>query len=632
MGWVQPYMLIGFAALAVPVVIHLVRSRRFESARLGSIRFLRQALDESARWRRLHNLLLLSARLLVFALLCLVFARPFFDTADAAASEQPDVVLLIDSSGSMAAPGAHGTLLDTAFALAVDRIRELPGNARVTTAYFADTVQETTLDTKPAAAGRTDYAAALAWARNRLVVSPSRHKRIILITDCQAAGLPDTTLPDWPLDLAVELHTLTAAAVWNTAILNVACRYPYPGVDSGIEVTIVMHGDGPATPLDLTLNVAGDEPVALQCSPGTPTAILLPWSSTSTGIRHGEVRIASDDPWPGDNVRHFAVPIQPPARVVLVDGDPANATATGAERFESDTYFLHKTLEMRDRDRGHSPFAVDVRTAPGDLAGVRVIALCNVNPLGAGEVERLAAFVRDGGSLIYFLGDNTAMGFFNDLHRRGLFPAPISERPVAIPQPFTEWQQDHPALQLFRSRETGDLSRLVFRSAFHLEAEPDAVLTSLSSGEPAIVESTLGNGRVMAVANPCDRDWTDWPTERTFLPLMRELFTYLARTEATAPVTVRAAGLAERRAPGFYPDAPRTVVATDPRETDPAPLDEAAFRDRLGIGPAPAAALAPAAPELAATAEPGEIWRYLAIFLLLMLTLESCLADRGTVH
>ena len=90
-------------------------------------------------------------------------------------------------------------------------------------------------------------------------------------------------------------------------------------------------------------------------------------------------------------------------------------------------------------------------------------------------------------------------------------------------------------------------------------------------GAPAIVECAQGRGRIVVVVNPADRDWSDWPTERIYLPVIRELFEYLTHSAAAPPPAETLAGVNEPRDLGIHPataEQPLTVVATDPLEAD----------------------------------------------------------------
>lgn len=100
MSFIQYGFLLGAAALAIPIIIHLVFRQRPKRVELGTLRFLRVVLEHNARRRRVMRWLLLALRLACVALLVLLFARPYL-LALASAGAKQTVVVLIDKSASM---------------------------------------------------------------------------------------------------------------------------------------------------------------------------------------------------------------------------------------------------------------------------------------------------------------------------------------------------------------------------------------------------------------------------------------------------------------------------------------------------------------------------------------------------
>lgn len=69
-------MLAGMAALAIPILIHLLLKRKKKQVPFSTIRFFQLQDEQSSRRRKLRNWLLLALRLLIVTLLVLAFARP----------------------------------------------------------------------------------------------------------------------------------------------------------------------------------------------------------------------------------------------------------------------------------------------------------------------------------------------------------------------------------------------------------------------------------------------------------------------------------------------------------------------------------------------------------------------------
>src|SRR5207247_8306516 len=105
MSFLNPFFFIGSLALAIPVLIHLVRREESEIVPFSSLMFLLKVPKRSIRQQSIKNLLLMALRVLLLALLVGAFARPYFTqsakpNAVALASTR-SVVMLLDNSYSM---------------------------------------------------------------------------------------------------------------------------------------------------------------------------------------------------------------------------------------------------------------------------------------------------------------------------------------------------------------------------------------------------------------------------------------------------------------------------------------------------------------------------------------------------
>src|SRR5688500_20412176 len=77
MGFEAPLALLGIAAAAIPVIVHLMRRRDLPRIDLPTVALLRRAQVQSRRRMRLVDVLLLIARVLFLILLALAVAGPF---------------------------------------------------------------------------------------------------------------------------------------------------------------------------------------------------------------------------------------------------------------------------------------------------------------------------------------------------------------------------------------------------------------------------------------------------------------------------------------------------------------------------------------------------------------------------
>jgi hypothetical protein len=145
-SFLTPLFLLGLAALAVPVLIHLTQRERKSVVEFPSLMFLRKIPYESVQRRRIRDWLLLVLRLAAIALIVTAFARPFLRGSDLAAAPggARDIVVLLDRSYSM----GYGDSWSRAQRAAADAIESATPADRISVVLFAD-VAEVALRSTP---------------------------------------------------------------------------------------------------------------------------------------------------------------------------------------------------------------------------------------------------------------------------------------------------------------------------------------------------------------------------------------------------------------------------------------------------------------------------------------------------
>ena len=102
LGLLVPAFLVGLAALAVPIILHLRHRDKDRPQKFPSLMFLELLPIRTSERRRITDWPLLLLRALALALLVLAFARPVFSRSAAAekSARSRAVVLLLDRSMS----------------------------------------------------------------------------------------------------------------------------------------------------------------------------------------------------------------------------------------------------------------------------------------------------------------------------------------------------------------------------------------------------------------------------------------------------------------------------------------------------------------------------------------------------
>jgi hypothetical protein len=123
----NPWMLLGLAGLAIPIIIHLLNRRRFDVVDWGAMQFLRIS-EITRRKLMLEEVLLMMLRMGLIGLLVFGLAGPFIDSsalARLAPKVNRDVVLVFDGSYSMGYQGSGKSVNDAAKEWALDFVKNL---------------------------------------------------------------------------------------------------------------------------------------------------------------------------------------------------------------------------------------------------------------------------------------------------------------------------------------------------------------------------------------------------------------------------------------------------------------------------------------------------------------------------
>jgi hypothetical protein len=78
MSFLYPLFLIGGAAIAAPIIFHMIRRVTRDKVTFSSLMFLKPSPPKLTRKSRIEHWLLLLLRCLVLLLMALAFSRPYF--------------------------------------------------------------------------------------------------------------------------------------------------------------------------------------------------------------------------------------------------------------------------------------------------------------------------------------------------------------------------------------------------------------------------------------------------------------------------------------------------------------------------------------------------------------------------
>ena len=584
-GFLTPVMLAGLAAMALPVLAHLISRRKFDIVQWGAMQFL-QLGRKTRRRIRLEEWLLMLLRMGVLGLIAFGMSRPW--AAGGAISSltgrvSRDVVLVLDGSYSMGWKGP----VDTPHARAIqwghqciDTLR--PGDT-VSILDVRDQIRpvieiptgdfdfaRTALDELAAPAGSSNLAGGLRQAIQILGRSSNVSREVIVLTDRQKLPWrPDdvyqwTRIDDsrkqmsippriWVVDVMGEVQDRVNVAVGKPELSRELTVPEFPiRVRATISQTNTEQRRVTAH-FEVDGQRIAEKSQALDLPVNGEASVEFEHRFSETGSHLVSI-VVDPDNLPGDDRSDAVIEVADGIPVLVVDGDPQ------PDPVLSDSFFVTSAFSaVRDTPwvRADKVSWLDFNST--SFTGKAVAWVLNVPTLTVPQADAIVKFVEDGGTVVFAAGSKTQAGWYPGL------PEPLAKK--LAPAKLIEVQSDTdlklgamrldseslktPWLERFRKEQGVDLTSIRFAKWWRMEpvagdpapvdkdgkpipevpGDPAAqersaggtVLAQLENGLPWLIAKRLGKGTVVQMSTPLDSDWSTLPSKNDFVPFLHEV-------------------------------------------------------------------------------------------------------------
>jgi hypothetical protein len=572
-GLVNLPMLGWLAAAAAPILIHLWSRRKYREMSWAAMEYLLAAVHRQTRRLLFEQWILLAIRTLLVVLIVLAVAEPYLERTGMAFTpgEHTHRVLVIDGSYSMAYKPTDKSRFDRAKELARQIVEESPEGDAFTLVLMSspprvivgtpalepsEIVQEidglrlphTTADL-PAT-----VALVLPLVRNVQRENPrlARHE-VCFLTDLQrltwAPQLSEAAMSEFlrqsgELAQAAALHVIDLGqpAAENLAVTGLRTLDPLVAVGRGVPLEADLKNFGRQArsrqPVELLVDGRRIEQKQIDVPADGECSVDFSYRFEAPGDHAIEVR-APGDALEVDNRRFLVVPVRESLRVLCIDGRPSGTPFRGA----ADYLAVALAPQGTDADRAlvRTETATESALLERSLSGYDCLFLCNVAQFTAGEARVLDTYLKGGGSLVFFLGNQVLADRYNRELGGGagqggaagpnLLPArlgSVADRPQFRLDPL---DYRHPIVQAFRGRGQAGLLTTPVLKHFKLDLPKDSpamIVLAMANGDPLIVEQPMHRGRVVLVATSADASWTAMPLWPSFVPLVQEIVAWCA--------------------------------------------------------------------------------------------------------
>ncbi len=573
MAWLAQYFLNpgfvipGLALASVPIIIHILSRLRYKKVRFAAMEFLLQSDEMNRRRLFIEQLLLLFLRVLAVILICLLLSRLVMDPSRLLSLRGASVhhVVILDDSLSMRDRDGERTVFDEALAVIERMLADgsaTTGSARITIllmsepsrAVIADRMLDgallqeltTRLRNLPCSWQAASPVTALDTARDILGADGGTSPHVHLVTDFRSSdwsGRPEVvaameSLKSVNADLSIV--RVTSEARPNISLSQIAADSLAiaRGVPWRMNLTIRNHGASKVSGLRGSVRIDGlpvpGSVLAPDIEAGTEVVVSYDLTFQTEGRHQVEV-ILDEDSLAEDNRRYAVVEVSERRSILIVDDHGQ----------QEDAGYIAAALSA---DESLTGLVTDIRTSQAlssiELKAYDCVYLLNIRDLAADTTRMLADYVKAGGGIAWFPDGQANTDWYNKSLRApdvNLFPLPLNNVASVFAggsgtlasggslttsnssqPPFQSIVfQQHPIFAVYNIPDSPFADVLQISSWFQTNenwqtdditrADGVTTLARLKNGQPAILEHSLGRGKVLTFLTGAGRRWSNWP-------------------------------------------------------------------------------------------------------------------------
>ncbi|MBM4024406.1 MAG: VWA domain-containing protein [Planctomycetes bacterium] len=566
MSLLYPLFLAGLAAVALPILLHMIRRHTRRRVAFSSLMFLRASLPRFRSRSRLEHVALLVLRCTVLCLLALAFARPYLlrPAAPGAAGASRRIVLLIDTSASMrradlwtqAVNEARAVLRDAGPA---DRVCVMSFDQETRTLIGFEQWQTMAPGPRVSLAAQevsrwspgwsaTDLGQALLTAAEAIEDDETNdaeqaraNRQIVLVSDLQQGSKLDALLAyEWPQRTELVVRTLPCRGATNASLQLVTNRDSLaPSHDDDLpDIRITNSPDATSDRFQLrwveaaaprrgrpALEKQSQDSRAAQGQDASaasgPTLDVYVAAGHSTVVR-APVRpggpapaklVLTGDDHDFDNSLYLLPERRRQVNILYLGSDDPNDTA-GMLYYLRQAFGTGRALTSRIAAR---PGRATLSTADVDIAHLIVVT----DPLSQANLAALRRYLESGKPCLLVMKSPETATVLAGLAGVGRIEAQEAE--IDRYAMLGRVELDHPWLKPFSDPRFGDFTRIHFwrhRRVDPADCPEARVLARFDNRDPAWLEVPIGRGTLLVWTSGWHPADSDLALSSKFVPLL----------------------------------------------------------------------------------------------------------------
>jgi hypothetical protein len=520
MNFLFPTFLIGLAAIAIPIIIHLFNFRKYKKVYFTNVQFLKELKQESDSKSKLKEWLILAMRILAISCLVFAFAQPFIPGKVKTIQGEKAISIYIDNSFSMESTNKKGTLLENSKTLATEIVNTFNASDKfqLLTNDFEGKHQrfiskeefvEQLNDVKISSATKS-ISDVIKRQQDFLLNSSSKNKRIFLLSDFQK-NTSVISKSDIDTSISISCIPIISSEVNNVYIDSVWFETPVQQYETQQIIHAVIinksNKDIENGSLKLYINDAQVSLASFNVSAGNKKDVSISFTVKIKGINKGVLKI-EDYPITYDDNFFFSFNAQTTINTLLINGKDTKTAGNFKSLMQNDSLFVYK--ENSDASIDYSVFSK-----------TNIIVLNELNTITSGLTSELQKFVNAGGSVVIFPNKKSDIISYNAAFQTLLLPQIIKLDTTNIKTQSINFEQGLYEGVFDKVDQRMDLPKVFEHFEFTKTTNNNSQgLVLLQNGQFLISLNTLGNGKVYVFSIPSDETSSNLLKHALFVPTL----------------------------------------------------------------------------------------------------------------
>jgi hypothetical protein len=523
MNFLFPTFLVGLAAIAIPIIIHLFNFRKYKKMYFTNVQFLKELKQESDSKSKLKEWLILLMRVLAIASLVFAFAQPIIPGKSKQAKGEKAISIYIDNSFSMENVNKKGTLLENAKLFATEIINSFDASDKfqLITNNFEGRHQRflskeefiEQLDEVKISSASQNINDVVKRQQDFLQNSSIRNKQIFLLSDFQT-NKSFFNKADLDTAIAVNLIPIISSEVNNIYIDSVWFESPVQqfGSQQIIHATIINNSSREIEnmSLKLFLNNAQVSLNSFNLSANDKRDVSISFLVKEKGVNNGILKI-EDYPITFDDDFYFSFNSKTSVYALVVNGKETKTSGNFKSLMQHDSLFIYK--EMNE-------LAIDY----SEFSNANIIILNELSAFSSGLTSELQKFLSNGGTLVIFPNKKLDINSYNNAFLSLKLPQVTAEDTAINKIQTINFEQGLYEGVFDKIDQRMDLPKVFFHYQFMNSTRSNAqVILSLQNKDALLSLSSMGNGKAYVFSIPSDESCSNLLKHSLFVPTILKM-------------------------------------------------------------------------------------------------------------